>query len=83
MILSVGLKKAKELIYTGKTITGKEAAEIGLVNYAVPADRVEEEVEVLARDIACMSRDGLYIGKAQTELIYNLLGIGSALGPII
>ena len=78
LILSVGLKKAKELIYTGKTITGKEAAEIGLVNHAVPADKVEEEVEALAQDIACMSRDGLYIGKAQTEIIYNLLGIGSA-----
>jgi enoyl-CoA hydratase/carnithine racemase len=61
LILSVGLKTAKELVYTGKTISGKEAAEIKLVNAAVPAEELEERVEALAKDIARMPRDGLYI----------------------
>ena len=31
----VGLSKAKEMIFTGKMISGTEAAEIGLADYAV------------------------------------------------
>lgn len=40
----VGLKKTKELLLTGKYIDGKEAERIGLVMKAVPADKLEEEV---------------------------------------
>jgi len=32
----VGIAKAKELIYTAKTVTGKEAMELGIVNEVVP-----------------------------------------------
>jgi enoyl-CoA hydratase/carnithine racemase len=41
----IGLRKAKELLYTGALISGKEAERIGLVNKAVPADRLEDTVE--------------------------------------
>jgi enoyl-CoA hydratase/carnithine racemase len=42
----VGTARALELVLTGGIIRGLEAAKIGLVNYAVPAD------EVLPRAIA-------------------------------
>lgn len=45
----VGPAKAKELIFTGGRISGTEAAAIGLVNKAVPADRVLDEAKELAR----------------------------------
>ena len=35
--LLIGIRKAKDLMLRGKTITGKEAEELGLVNQAVPA----------------------------------------------
>lgn len=38
--LQIGLNKAKELIMTGDPLTGAEAARIGLVNHAVPAEEV-------------------------------------------
>ena len=41
----VGIRKAKELLYTGDLITGKEAERIGLVNKAISADKLEETVE--------------------------------------
>src|SRR6266404_7037349 len=36
----VGQKRAAELILTGRTITGTEAAEIGLANRALPEDKL-------------------------------------------
>ena len=43
----IGMRKAKELLYTGALISGKEAEEIGLINKAAPGDRLEQEVEDL------------------------------------
>lgn len=43
----IGIRKAKELLYTGALINGKEAERIGLVNQAVPADKLEQTVEEL------------------------------------
>jgi len=48
----VGMGKAKELIYTGNMIDAKEAERIGLINRAVPPDRLKDEVWNLARNIA-------------------------------
>jgi cyclohexa-1,5-dienecarbonyl-CoA hydratase len=41
----VGQKRAAELILTGRTISGAEAAEIGLANHAVPDDKLFEVVD--------------------------------------
>lgn len=43
-IFYLGPRKAKELWLTSKIIDGKEAARIGLVNRAVPPEKLEEEV---------------------------------------
>lgn len=47
----VGILKARELSFTAKTVSGKEAARIGLVNNAVPADQLRGTVENVAADI--------------------------------
>jgi trans-feruloyl-CoA hydratase/vanillin synthase len=49
---TVGHRKALEYIMTGETFTGKEAAEMGLVNKAVPLERLREETIALARKLA-------------------------------
>lgn len=48
----IGLGRAAELLLSGKTILGREAAEIGLVNKALPADQVLPAAMELADDIA-------------------------------
>jgi trans-feruloyl-CoA hydratase/vanillin synthase len=38
-------------IMTGRTFTGKEAAEMKLINYAVPRERLRDEVVALAKEL--------------------------------
>jgi trans-feruloyl-CoA hydratase/vanillin synthase len=49
---TVGHRKALEYIMTGETFTGKQAAEMGLVNRAVPLEKLREETIALARILA-------------------------------
>lgn len=42
---TVGLKKTLDLLLTGEPITGREAAECGLVSRAVPREELDREVE--------------------------------------
>lgn len=62
--LLVGIRKAKELIFTGKWISGKEAERIGLVNRAVPADQLESAVDELAAQLVDKSPTAMRISKA-------------------
>lgn len=41
----IGLRKAKELMLTGKLLTGVEAAEWGLINVSAPADKLDATVD--------------------------------------
>jgi 1,4-dihydroxy-2-naphthoyl-CoA synthase len=47
----IGERRAKEMIFLCKTYTGREAAEIGLANMAVPASELRAKVEEVCRQI--------------------------------
>ncbi len=64
---TVGLLKAKELSFTAETINGREAQHIGLVNMAVPADKLEEATTNLAKKIMANSLDSI----AAYKYLYN------------
>jgi feruloyl-CoA hydratase/lyase len=49
---TVGYRKALEYIMTGETFTGRQAAEMGLVNRAVPLEKLRDETVALARKLA-------------------------------
>ena len=57
-------KKAMEMLLTGTPITANEAVEYGLINRAVPADRLKDEVAVLARTIGNASAHTVSVGKS-------------------
>ena len=48
----IGHANALDLLLSGRTITAEEAAELGLVNRVVPADRLLDEARAYARDLA-------------------------------
>lgn len=76
--LVIGMRKAKELYYTGDSVTGKEAAAMGMINYAWPADELEERTIQFADRIANMSADHLAILKVNMNRFYENMGIYSS-----
>src|SRR5881397_2288939 len=40
----IGLRKTKELLFTGKLLSGKECEEWGLANVSAPADQLDEAI---------------------------------------
>jgi enoyl-CoA hydratase len=63
----IGIFKAKELSFTAEMITAQEAERIGLINKAVPKDKLEETVQELAGKIMANSADAI----AAYKYLYN------------
>jgi cyclohexa-1,5-dienecarbonyl-CoA hydratase len=59
----VGQKRAAELILTGRTITGSEAAEIGLANRAVPEGQLTAAVDECVTHVRQLSSAALAVTK--------------------
>ncbi|EOO23859.1 hypothetical protein IIU_06907 [Bacillus cereus VD133] len=55
----IGEGKAKEMMFTGKPISAKEAKEIGLVNYITPRGQALETAKKVAKDISEFSLPAL------------------------
>jgi enoyl-CoA hydratase len=81
----LGLTKAKELALMGDALSGTEAAEIGLVNAAVPFERLEDEVRRRAERMASIPSSQLAAMKLIVNQAYDNMGLAStqALGPIL
>ena len=70
----VGPQWAKRMLLTGDSISGKDAAEIGLVYKAVPADALDEELESLAGKMAMIDIELLAVNKRSVNLAMELMG---------
>jgi enoyl-CoA hydratase len=75
LILTIGLKRAMGLLLTSDTLTGTEAAEIGLVNTAVPEAELAAEAERWAQRVVSMPLDGIVIGKFVRIQAFHSLGM--------
>lgn len=71
----IGPGKAKELLFTAEYIDGKEAERIGLVNRAVPLDRLMDETMEMAKKMAVnssfsikMIKRGLNMARGEVSL---------------
>lgn len=61
--LRCGLGKSSELMLTGKTISGAEAARIGLVDQALPAAEVMASARAMAKDMGSNPQAALRVVK--------------------
>lgn len=63
----IGTRKAKEILLTGKLLSGTEAEKIGMVNTAVTADKLEQTVRELTDSLV----DKSPIGLANMKMLIN------------
>jgi enoyl-CoA hydratase len=84
-IYRLGLAQVKLLALTGDSIDGKEAERIGLINRAVPLDKLEEETQYWANRIANNPASQLAAMKLIVNQAYENMGLHSTqlLGPIL
>lgn len=81
----LGLTKAKEYALTGKPLSGREAADIGLINEAVPFADLEATVRARALELASIPSSQLAAMKLVVNHAYENMGVASTqvLGPIL
>ena len=84
-IYRLGLTKAKYHALTGTPLSGREAADVELINAAVPFEQLEAEVAQLAAQLAAVPASQLAAMKLVVNHAYENMGIGSTqtLGPIL
>jgi len=59
----LGKRLAKDLMFTGRTLSAREARDAGLVSRLVPAVDLEKEIEAIQAEILKASRDSLRLAK--------------------
>jgi len=84
-IYRLGLTKVKQLALTGEALSGKEAADIGLINKAVPFANLEDEVRQTAERLTKIPPSQLAAMKLIVNQAYENMGLHSTqtLGPIL
>ena len=65
----VGMNRAKELLLTGDIITGAQAAQMGVVNHAVPPEELREYTLNLAAKLASKAPYAMRTAKASLNMI--------------
>ena len=72
IVRAIGRKRALEMLFTGRMVSAREAAQWGLVNRVVPPERLEAETRAMADQIAEASLLTLGIGKRAFYAQVNL-----------
>lgn len=64
----IGYARAKEYLLTGDVLTGEEAAAIGLINHALPAEELDAAVDAMAQKLAKGARRAVQWTKATVNV---------------
>ena len=68
----IGLPKAKEMIFTGRTVDAKEALAIGLADRVATADRLVADAAAWARELSQGSQASIAFSKAILDRTFEL-----------
>ncbi|HYH89302.1 MAG TPA: crotonase/enoyl-CoA hydratase family protein [Solirubrobacteraceae bacterium] len=84
-IYRLGLTRTKLHALTGRPLSGREAADVALINEAVEFSRLEETVAALAEELAGIPSSQLAAMKLIVNQAYENMGLASTqtLGPIL
>jgi enoyl-CoA hydratase len=84
-IYRLGLARTKYHALTGRPLSGREAADVELINEAVPFERLEATVAALADELAAIPASQLAAMKLVVNQAYENMGLSATqtLGPIL
>jgi len=84
-IYRLGLTRVKWHALTGESLSGREAADVGLINKAVPFDSLENEVRSCAEKLAKNPPSQMAVMKLIVNQAYDNMGLHTTqlLGPIL
>lgn len=79
---ALGLRKAKEMVLTGDTMTGAEAMQRGVINYRSTSAELDATTLALAQRISKTPKELLALNKQSVNKAYEVMGIrlGTHLG---
>ena len=75
----VGVRKAKEMLFTGEAITAEEAKNLGMVNHVVPPDQLTGFATDMAEKIAQQPMIGLKLAKQSVNQMQDGQGMWPSL----
>jgi len=83
-IMTLGARRARELLLLGEIWDAATAREYGLINRVVPPAELEQAAAAVLDKITRLPRDGVAVGKASTLNCYDALGMLSqfVMGPV-
>lgn len=74
----IGMRKTRELLYTGKLIGAGEALRLGLVNEVAAPDELRARGMALAQDVARTPAENLALLKHATSAWYENMGLSAS-----
>jgi len=77
-----GARKAKEILFTGRPVSAREAEQIGAINRVVPTGDLHDETMKLARHISRMDPFGLRQAKRAVNQTLDIQGFHAAIQSV-
>ena len=74
-VYRLGIEQAKRMLFTGDLVTGREAADMGLVLKAVKAEELDAAVQALCDRIKGVPRNQLMMSKLSVNQAYESMGL--------
>ena len=78
----LGARKAKEQLFTGRSLSADEAERAGMVNRVVPRERLDDEVMTLARQIGEAHPFALRQAKRAVNQTLDIQGFHAAIQSV-
>lgn len=76
-VYRMGIENAKRMLFTGDLITGLEAAEMGLIQAAVPAAELDAAITTLCDRIKVVPKNQLMMSKMVVNQAYEAMGLAN------
>lgn len=77
LVEAIGIRKAKEIMFTTRALDAHEAEQCGMITRCVPDDELDRWVDDYVDAISVQPLDGIVMGKAMIEMVMDARGFAA------